>query len=142
MNYRILLLLGKILIITTLFGSTFTVWLIGVDANVWPSFISCTLHILAGILLCIYASKHISNKQAQQVSISDTLIHPFFQIVKWCVIAAISFQLIAAIIIVFFYCLKHEFEATLCVCTLSGFFIVFVIKAIEYYKDYKDQITN
>ncbi len=137
MNYRILLLLGKIFIITTLFGSVFTVWLIGADANVWPSFIIYTLHILVGILLCTYASKHIPNKQAQQVSISDTLICPFFQIVKWCVIVTIGLLLISAVIIVFFYCLKHEFEATLCVCMLSGFFIAFVIKAIEYYKDYK-----
>lgn len=138
MNYRILLLLGKIWIIATLVSSTFTFWRIGFSDRVWLSIIMFTLHILAGTSLCIYASKHMPNEQTQQTLISDTLIHPFFKIVKWGTIVALGFQLIVAVIIAFFYCLRQEFEATLLVCFISGLVIALIIKAIEYFKDYKD----
>ena len=138
MNYRILLLLGKILIILTLLVSASTIWLVGPDINVWPSFMNDIISILIGVALCIYASQNIGNKEGKQVKSDGTIIKLFFQIVKWSAIVAIGFQLIAAIVIGFFYCLKREFEATLGGCVLIGFVIALAIKGFEYFKNYKD----
>ena len=138
MNYRILLLLGKILIIGTLVFSAFTFWMIGFSEKVWLPIMIFTLHILVGVSLCIHSSMRIPIEHTQQPSICDTPIHPFFQIVKWSTVVALGFQLIAAVIIAFFYCLEREFEATLIVCIITGFFLVFLIKGIEYFKNYKD----
>lgn len=80
MSYRILLLLGKMLIIATLVLSAFTFWMIGFSERVWLPIMIFTLHILVGVSLCIHASKHISNEQEQQPSICDTPIHPFFKL--------------------------------------------------------------
>lgn len=138
MNYKILLLLGKVLIIVTLALSTFTFWVIGFSEKVWLPIILFILHILVGMLLCIYASKHIRNEQEKQTSIYDTLIHPFFQIAKWSTIIALGFQLVAAIIIAFFYCLKRELETTLFVSVMSGAVIVAITKAVQYFQDNVD----
>lgn len=138
MNYRTLLLLGKIWIIATLVRSVFTFWMIGFSDRVWLSIGMLILHILVGVSICIYASKHMSNEQTKLIPISDTLIHLFFQIVKWSTIVALGFQLIAAIAIVFFYCLNEEFEATLIGVIILGAATVAIVKAVEYFKDYKD----
>lgn len=138
MNNRMLLLLGKILITSTLLVSASTIWLIGPDVNVWPAFTNDVISILIGVALCIYASRNTTNKEGEQAGLDDTIIKPFFQIIKWSAIVAIGFQVIAAIIIGFFYCLKLEFEATLGGCVLVGFVIVWTIKGIEYFKNYKD----
>lgn len=138
MNYRIVLLLGKIWIITALVESVFTFWMIGFSNRVWLTIVMLILHVLVGTFICIYASKRISNEQTKLIPISDTLIHPFFQIVKWSTIVALGFQLIAAIVITFFYCLNEEFEATLIGVIILGAATVAIVKAVEYFKDYKD----
>lgn len=138
MNYRIVLLLGKIWIIAALIKSVFTFWMIGFSNRVWLSIVMLILHILVGTSICIYASKRMSNEQTKLIPISNTLIHPFFQIVKWSTIVALGFQLIAAIVIAFFYCLNEEFEATLIGVIILGIATVAIVKAVEYFKDYKN----
>lgn len=138
MNYRTLLILGKIWIIAALIKSVFTFWIIGFSDRVWLSITILCLHILVGMSICIYASKHTPNSQDQSTDLDETLIHPFFKIVKWSTMIALGFQLIASVIIIFFYFLNKEFEATLMVTFFSGLVLAGIIHAVEYYKDNKN----
>lgn len=139
MNYQVLLLIGKAHIILTLVHSTFLFWQIGFSDKVWQSLAIIILNILLGTMLCICASKRIYAEQTRKIPFHDTSIHTFFQIVKWSTIVALGFQLIAAVVIIFFYCLNKEFEATLMVTFFGGLALVGIVKAIEYWRDYPIQ---
>lgn len=139
MNYQVLLLIGKAHIIFTLVHSTFLFWQIGFSDEVWKSLVIIILNILFGTMLCICASKRISTEQTRKIPFRDTSIHTFFQIVKWSTIVALGFQLVAAVVIIFFYCLNKEFEATLMITFFGGLALVGVVKAITYWRNYPVQ---
>ena len=92
-----------------------------------------------GCFLCI-----VTNERAPQETYApNQYLHPlivlYFKTIKWSLIVAVAFHIIAACIILFFYLLKREFEATLLITSLAGIVIGLICEvAIPYFKNYKD----
>lgn len=94
------------------------------------TFIGCFLCIIANVK----AEKNISSKP-----IWHPLITLYFKAIKWSMIIAVGFHIIAACIIFYFYWLKHELEATLLITVVVGIVIGLICEvAIPYYKNYKE----
>lgn len=94
--------------------------------------------ILIGCFLCI-----IANIKAEKNVSSKPIWHPlitlYFKAIKWSMIIAVGFHIIAACLIFFFWGLNHEFEATLLITLFAGIIIGLICEvAIPYYKNYKD----
>lgn len=97
---------------------------------------------LVGCFLCLITGKTKSEWVRDDNQPSRLPITWYFKTIKWSVIAAMAFHIIAALIILFFYWLKRELEATLLITLGVGVTIGFVCEiAIPYYKRYKDR-TN
>ena len=96
--------------------------------------------IIIGIVIC-KTSKGSSREQTmREENVKIPLVMTYFKIIKWVLIVAVVFNIIAACVIAFFYCLNKEFEATLMITTFVGIVIGFIWEvAIPYYENYKDQ---
>ncbi len=98
--------------------------------------------ILIGCFQCIIANKNFSEREPEDDHPKRFPMIWYFKTIKWILIVAVAFHIIAASIVLFFYCLKHEFEATLLVTTFAGIAIGLICEvAIPYYKNSKDK-TN
>ena len=96
--------------------------------------------ILVGSFQCIIANKHFSKGESGDNHSKHFPMVWHFKTIKWVLIVAAIFHIIAALIILFFYCLKHEFGATLLVTVLVGIAIGFICEvAVPYYKKNKDK---
>lgn len=94
---------------------------------------------LIGCFLCIITNRHGSKETCNHSQFRHPLILLYFKTIKWSLIVAVAFHIIVACIILFFYCLKREFEATLLITCLGGILIGLICEvAIPYYKNYKE----
>lgn len=100
--------------------------------------------IFIGCILCVVTNKTMpEEKTLDNNPFRHSLIVLYFKTIKWALIVAIIFHIIAACIILFFYWLKRELEATLLITVLLGIAIGLICEvAIPYYKNYKDKKTN
>ena len=100
------------------------------------------LMILIGCFQCVIANKKQPEKATDNNQLKRFPLVWYFKTIKWSVVAAIIFHVIAACVILFFYWLKREFEATLLITLVVGVVIGLVCEvAIPYYKNNKDK-TN
>lgn len=91
-----------------------------------------------GCIMCITANKGKPNNPNNHFQ--HSLIRLYFRTIKWSLIVAIVFHIIATCVIFFFYWLKRELEATLLITLVAGIAIGLVCEvAIPYYKNYKDK---
>lgn len=98
--------------------------------------------ILIGCFQCVIVNKTRSEKTIEDHQRQRFPLIWYFKSIKWSIVAAIVFHVIAACVILFFYCLKREFEATLLITLVAGVVIGLVCEvAIPYYKNDKDK-TN
>lgn len=98
--------------------------------------------IFIGCFQCVMANKVQSEKVIEGNQSKRFPMIWYFQAIKWSLIAALAFHIIAACIIIFFYWIKRELEATLLITLVVGIVIGLVCEvAIPYYKKNKDK-TN
>lgn len=96
--------------------------------------------ILIGCCQCFVANKAQSGKVMEDNRPKRFPMIWYFKTIKWSLIAAIVFHIIAACVILFFYWLKREFEVTLLITLGAGIAIGLVCEvAIPYYKKNKDK---
>lgn len=96
--------------------------------------------ILIGCFQCIIANKNFSEREPEDDHPKRFPMIWYFKTIKWSLIAAIVFHIISACVILFFYWLKREFEATLLITLGAGIAIGLVCEvAIPYYKKNKDK---
>lgn len=99
--------------------------------------LSC-IAIAIGCVLCATTKINYEFETFDQKTDEYPLIRGYFKMIKWVLIAALVFHIIAACFILFFYWLNKEFEATLVITLITGIVIGFIIEvAIPYYKNYK-----
>lgn len=95
--------------------------------------------ILIGCFQCIIANKVKSEKVTEGNQYKRFPMIWYFKTIKWSLITAVVFYIIAACVILFFYWLKREFEATLLITLGMGIVIGLVCEvAIPYYKKNKN----
>lgn len=98
--------------------------------------------ILIGCFQCVIANKIQSKNVIEDHSPKRFPMIWYFQAIKWSLITALVFHIIAACIIIFFYWIKRELEATLLITLVIGIVIGLVGEvAIPYYNKHKDK-TN
>lgn len=98
--------------------------------------------ILIGCFQCVIVNKTQSEKTIEDHQCQRFPLIWYFKSIKWSIVAAIVFHVITACVILFFYWLKREFEATLLITLVAGVVIGLVCEvAIPYYKNNKDK-TN
>ncbi len=98
--------------------------------------------IFIGCFQCVIANKFQSNNVVEDHSPKRFPMIWYFKAIKWSLITALAFHIIAACIIIFFYWIKRELEATLLITLVVGIVIGLVCEvAIPYYKKNKDK-TN
>lgn len=98
--------------------------------------------ILIGCFQCVIANKIQSKNTVDDHSHKRFPMTWYFQAIKWSLIAALVFHIIAACIIIFFYWIKRELEATLLITLVAGIVIGLICEvAIPYYKKNKDKIN-
>ena len=142
MNRKNLLIMAKFLINSgLLYLLSLPLWWYEAEYQVYMALLALTM-ILIGCFQCVIVNKAQSKNMIEDNSLKHCSMMWYFKTIKWSLIVAIAFHIIAACIILFFYWLKHEFEATLLITFLVGIVIGLVCEvAIPYYKNYKDK-TN
>lgn len=110
-----------------------------VESNLYIVLLALAL-ILVGSFQCIIANKRFSRGEPEDNHPPHFPMAWHFKTIKWVLIIAAIFHIIAALIVLFFYCLKREFEATLLVTVLVGIAIGLICEvAVPYYKKNKDK---
>lgn len=142
MNRKKLLIMAKFLInsgilcLLLLCLPALSYW---VESNLYIVLLALAL-ILVGSFQCIIANKHFSRGEPEDNHPPHFPMAWHFKTIKWVLIIAAIFHIIAALIVLFFYCLKREFEATLLVTVLVGIAIGLICEvAVPYYKKNKDK---
>lgn len=97
------------------------------------------LATLIGVALCLKANRTNDTIENDLSGKKHWLIALYFKSIKWFIIVTIVFYIIATCIILFFYWLNREFEATLLITLITGIFIGLICEvAIPFYKNYKN----
>lgn len=97
------------------------------------------LATLIGVALCLKANKMNSTIENNLSGKKHWLITLYFKSIKWFMIVTTVFYIIATCIILFFYWLNREFEATLLITLITGILIGLICEiAIPFYKNYKN----
>ncbi len=91
----------------------------------WPILIVITI----GFLLCILAS----TEKASDESWITTPLSVFLSIIKWCLIGALSFHAIAALLIGIVWIIQH-FEITMPLVIGAAVLMLLLILGVNYYK--------
>ncbi|WP_337381258.1 hypothetical protein [Phocaeicola coprophilus] len=95
------------------------------------------LATLIGVALCLKANKMNNTIENNLSGKKNWLIALYFKSIKWFMIVTIVFYIIATCIILFFYWLNREFEATLLITLITGILIGLICEvAIPFYKNY------
>lgn len=134
-----ILILGKALInIGILFMLPLSLPIFYNEGAVMQIALSALPVIFIGCFLCI-----VANIKTEKTLPKNQFWHPlitlYFKVIKWSLIVAVVFHIIAACIIFFFWGLNHEFEATLLITCFAGIIIGLICEvAIPYYKNHKD----
>ena len=142
MNQKKLLVIGKFLINSGIL-CLLPLPLLSYESE-YKTYIALFALVIAfiGCTLCIITNKTKHEKALDNNPFRHSSIVLYFKTIKWSLIAAIVFHIIAACVILFFYWLKREFEATLLITAVVGIVIGLICEvAIPYYKNSKDK-TN
>lgn len=95
--------------------------------------------IIIGIIICRQSGNPHCSQSIHNIDYKMPLVKTYFKIIKWTIMSAIVFHIISAFMIVFFYWLSKEFEATLTITFVTGIVIGFIWGvAIPYYRNNKD----
>ena len=142
MDRKKLLIIAKFLINSgLLYLLLLPLWWYGAEYQIYIALFALMM-IFIGCVQCVIANKIQSQNTNENHSAKHFPMMWYFKTIKWSLIVAIAFHIIAACIILFFYWLKLEFEATLLITLLVGITIGLVCEvAIPYYKKNKDK-TN